>query len=98
LIEYLPSLFNQAIQHYSCFISYSAKDQEFAERLHPAKQGSALLVRAARPKARSLWLSRQPSLNRADGMLRVAKPPRSAQRGNLAQAAGREMLPRDPGG
>jgi DnaJ-class molecular chaperone len=38
---------------------------------------------------------RQSSLNRADGMLRVAKPPRSAQRGNLA---GREMLPRDPGG
>jgi hypothetical protein len=34
LIEYLPSLFNQAIQHYSCFISYSAKDQEFSERLH----------------------------------------------------------------
>jgi hypothetical protein len=34
LIEYLPSLLNQAIQHYSCFISYSAKDQEFAERLH----------------------------------------------------------------
>jgi hypothetical protein len=33
-IEYLPSLLNQAIQHYSCFISYSTKDQEFAERLH----------------------------------------------------------------
>jgi uncharacterized protein YjbI with pentapeptide repeats len=27
-------LSNQAIQHYSCFISYSTKDQEFAERLH----------------------------------------------------------------
>jgi hypothetical protein len=34
LIEYLPSLLNRAIQHYSCFISYSTKDQEFAERLH----------------------------------------------------------------
>ncbi len=34
LIEYLPSLFNQAIRHYSCFISYSTKDQEFAKRLH----------------------------------------------------------------
>jgi uncharacterized protein YjbI with pentapeptide repeats len=33
-IEYLPSLLNQAIQFYSCFISYSTKDQEFAERLH----------------------------------------------------------------
>jgi hypothetical protein len=34
LIEYLPSLFGQPIQYYSCFISYSAKDQEFANRLH----------------------------------------------------------------
>jgi hypothetical protein len=34
LIEYLPSLLAQPIQFYSCFISYSTKDQEFAERLH----------------------------------------------------------------
>jgi TIR domain/Pentapeptide repeats (8 copies) len=34
LIDYLPSLLNQAIQMYSCFISYSSKDQNFAERLH----------------------------------------------------------------
>lgn len=34
LIEYLPALFNQAIQHYSCFISYSTKDQDFADRLY----------------------------------------------------------------
>jgi uncharacterized protein YjbI with pentapeptide repeats len=34
LIEYLPSLLNQPIQMYSCFISYSSKDQDFAERLH----------------------------------------------------------------
>jgi hypothetical protein len=34
LIEYLPSLLNQPIQFYSCFISYSSKDQEFAERVH----------------------------------------------------------------
>jgi hypothetical protein len=34
LIEYLPSLLNQGIQMYSCFISYSSKDQNFAERLH----------------------------------------------------------------
>jgi hypothetical protein len=33
-IEYLPSPFNQAIQFYSCFISYSTQDQAFAERLH----------------------------------------------------------------
>lgn len=34
LIEYLPSLLNQAIQMYSCFISYSAKDEDFTQRLH----------------------------------------------------------------
>jgi uncharacterized protein YjbI with pentapeptide repeats len=34
LIEHLPSLLNQAIQFYSCFISYSSKDQDFADRLH----------------------------------------------------------------
>lgn len=34
LIEYLPSLFNQPIQFYSCFISYSSQDEEFARRLH----------------------------------------------------------------
>jgi uncharacterized protein YjbI with pentapeptide repeats len=33
-IDYLPSLLNQAIQHYSCFISYSTLDHEFAKRLH----------------------------------------------------------------
>lgn len=34
LIDYLPSLLNQPIQHYSCFISYSTKDQYFADRIH----------------------------------------------------------------
>lgn len=34
-IEYLPSLVTgDAIQFYSCFISYSTRDQGFAERLH----------------------------------------------------------------
>jgi uncharacterized protein YjbI with pentapeptide repeats len=42
LIEYLPSLLNQAIQHYSCFISYSSKDQEFAERLHADLQNKGV--------------------------------------------------------
>jgi hypothetical protein len=41
-IEYLPSLFNQAIRHYSCFISYSTKDQEFAERLHADLQNKGV--------------------------------------------------------
>jgi TIR domain/Pentapeptide repeats (8 copies) len=33
-IDYLPSLLSQPIQFYSCFISYSTKDQLFVERLH----------------------------------------------------------------
>jgi uncharacterized protein YjbI with pentapeptide repeats len=33
-INYLPSLLNEVFQFYSCFISYSTKDQAFAERLH----------------------------------------------------------------
>jgi uncharacterized protein YjbI with pentapeptide repeats len=34
LIDYLPSLLGQAIQHYSCFISYSSEDDDFVCRLH----------------------------------------------------------------
>lgn len=39
-IQYLPSLVNaeQAIRFYSCFISYSTKDEEFAKRLHSRLQ------------------------------------------------------------
>ncbi|WP_204141418.1 toll/interleukin-1 receptor domain-containing protein [Halomicronema sp. CCY15110] len=33
-IDYIPSLFNQPLQFYSCFISYSHQDEEFAKRLH----------------------------------------------------------------
>ena len=33
-VDYLPSLLNQPIQHYSCFISYSSKDEALAKRLH----------------------------------------------------------------
>ena len=42
LIEYLPSFFNKAIQHYSCFISYSSKDDEFAHRIHADLQNSGV--------------------------------------------------------
>jgi hypothetical protein len=34
LIDYLPALFIQAIRYYSCFISYSTKDQKFADRIY----------------------------------------------------------------
>jgi uncharacterized protein YjbI with pentapeptide repeats len=39
MIDYLPSLLGQAIQHYSCFISYSHADIGFARRLHDQLQG-----------------------------------------------------------
>jgi uncharacterized protein YjbI with pentapeptide repeats len=42
LIEYLPSLTGAAIKFYSCFISYSAKDQLFAERLHADLQNKGV--------------------------------------------------------
>jgi TIR domain/Pentapeptide repeats (8 copies) len=41
LIEYLPKL-NEAIQFYSCFISYSHKDELFAERLHADLQNKGV--------------------------------------------------------
>src|SRR5689334_99737 len=42
LIDYLPSLLNQAIQLYSCFISYSSRDQAFADRLHADLQNKGV--------------------------------------------------------
>lgn len=41
-IDYIPSLFNQPLQFYSCFISYSSKDQEFAERLYSDLQNKGV--------------------------------------------------------
>jgi TIR domain/Pentapeptide repeats (8 copies) len=42
VIDYLPSLLNQAIQMYSCFISYSSRDVEFAQRLHADLQNKGV--------------------------------------------------------
>jgi hypothetical protein len=42
LIDYLPSLLNQPIQFYSCFISYSTNDQEFADRLYADLQNKGV--------------------------------------------------------
>lgn len=42
LIDYLPSLFDEAIQYYSCFISYSSKDEAFAKRLHADLQNKGV--------------------------------------------------------
>jgi uncharacterized protein YjbI with pentapeptide repeats len=46
LIEYLPSLLGaiEPIQFYSCFISYSTKDQDFAQRLYERMQSHHLRV------------------------------------------------------
>jgi uncharacterized protein YjbI with pentapeptide repeats len=42
VIEYLPSLVGQAIQYYSCFISYSSMDDDFARRIHADLQGKGV--------------------------------------------------------
>jgi hypothetical protein len=42
LIDYLPSLLNQPIQFFSCFISYSHQDKVFARRLHDQLQGCGI--------------------------------------------------------
>jgi uncharacterized protein YjbI with pentapeptide repeats len=42
LISFLPSLVGGAIQFHSCFISYSARDQTFAERLHADLQNKGV--------------------------------------------------------
>jgi hypothetical protein len=46
LITYLPSLLGsmEALQFYSCFLSYSSKDEEFATRLHSRLRDSHLRV------------------------------------------------------
>src|SRR5258708_17890154 len=41
-IDYLPSLLHQPIQFCSCFISYSSKDQDFADRLHADLQNKGV--------------------------------------------------------
>ena len=42
LIEYLPALLGQAINFYSCFISYNHSDKSFARRLHDQLQGRGI--------------------------------------------------------
>jgi hypothetical protein len=42
LIEYLPSLLNEAVQFYSCFISHSHSDKPFAKRLFDTLQGHGI--------------------------------------------------------
>ncbi|MGB7925567.1 MAG: toll/interleukin-1 receptor domain-containing protein [Pyrinomonadaceae bacterium] len=41
-IKYLPSLLNDPLQFYSCFISYSSKDQDFADRLYADLQNKGV--------------------------------------------------------
>jgi len=41
-IEYMGSLTGKALEYYSCFISYSTKDQEFADRLYADLQDNGV--------------------------------------------------------
>jgi uncharacterized protein YjbI with pentapeptide repeats len=41
-ITYVASLTGQAIQYYSCFISYSSNDEDFAKRLHADLQQNSV--------------------------------------------------------
>jgi uncharacterized protein YjbI with pentapeptide repeats len=41
-IQYLPSLLDQPIKFYSCFISYSHDNKSFAQRLHDQLQGKGI--------------------------------------------------------
>ena len=43
-IDFLPSLTGQAFQLYSCFISYTSKDEDFARRLHTDLQTLGIRV------------------------------------------------------
>jgi hypothetical protein len=42
VIDYLPSLLSQPIQYYSCFISYSSIDDDFAKRIHADLQSKGV--------------------------------------------------------
>ncbi|MBV9689669.1 MAG: toll/interleukin-1 receptor domain-containing protein [Ktedonobacteraceae bacterium] len=42
LIEYATSLLSYAIEYYTCFISYSSKDEMFAKRLHADLQAKGV--------------------------------------------------------
>jgi hypothetical protein len=42
LITYLPSLLNRPFEYESCFISYSIKDQDFADRLYADLQNKGV--------------------------------------------------------
>lgn len=44
LIAYLPSLIGQAVDFYSCFVSYSHRDEDFAQRLHARLRQEKLRV------------------------------------------------------
>ncbi len=41
-IDYIPALTTTSIQHYSCFISYSHKDEEFAQKLYDDLQNAGI--------------------------------------------------------
>jgi hypothetical protein len=42
LIDYIPSILNQPIQYFSCFVSYSSMDQDFADRMYADLQNKGV--------------------------------------------------------
>lgn len=42
MISYLPSILNEALQFFSCFVSYNHVDKVFAQRLHDVLQGRGI--------------------------------------------------------
>jgi hypothetical protein len=68
-IEYLPSLLNEAIQLFSCLISYSHKDKPFAKRLFDTLQGRD--VRCWLDEKRSLTTDEAYEQSPADRGIRI---------------------------
>ncbi len=42
MIEYLPNIFGESIQFYSCFISYASANDDFAKRFHADLQDAGV--------------------------------------------------------
>jgi uncharacterized protein YjbI with pentapeptide repeats len=74
LIDYLPSLLNQPIQHYSCFISYSSKDDEFAHRIHADLQNNGVRCWFAphdMPTGAKIWDAIDEAIKLRDKLLHI---------------------------
>jgi len=97
MIDYLPSLLNQPVQFYSCFISYSDKDDDFVQRLHADLQNKGircLCTVFGSPAANSSLAVRPPRQSRR----KVGQAPRQHRRRTTAPDAGNGQVRHDPRG